>query len=102
MKFPEPIASQLKTHHRSEFFIPAPVQVGRRALVPVIEVSATLSADGKVGWVDISPLWVVSVERERESVLSITREAAELEELVEEFPDLAEKVEDARERVKKD
>ncbi len=67
-----------------------------RALIPVVEVDASILPKLPVGWIGASPKAVVVVEINSETVLPITEEPVSLAQLLEDLPDLATRIEHAR------
>ncbi len=70
-----------------------------RALIPVVEVYASVLPKLPVGWIGASPKAVVVVDRDCETALPLTDELVSLTQLLDDLPDLATRIEQAREEI---
>ena len=96
---PKSLENLLETSTISKLMLGRHLIVERRALIPVVEVYASVLPKLHVGWMVVSPKAVVVVDKDGETALPITDEPVSLTQLLTDLPDLATRIEHAREQI---
>ncbi|MFQ5919821.1 MAG: hypothetical protein ACE5I4_07240 [Thermoplasmata archaeon] len=73
--------------------------VDGRALIPVVEVCASVLPKLHAGWMAASPKAVVVVDRDSERALPLIDEPVSLTQLLDDLPDLTTRIDHAREQI---
>ncbi len=89
----------LATSTISKMMLGRDLMVEGRALIPVVEVYASVLPKLHGGWMGASPKAVVIVDRDSETALPITDEPMSLTQLLLDLPDLATRIEHARDQI---
>ncbi|MFQ5951669.1 MAG: hypothetical protein ACE5KH_06265 [Candidatus Geothermarchaeales archaeon] len=90
------LGKRLETSTLSKLMLGPDLIVEERALIPVVEVFASVLPKLHAGWMAASPKAVVVVIRDSETALPITGEPVSLTQLLRDLPDLAARIEHAR------
>ena len=96
---PKFLENVLETSTISKLILGDHYIVEERALIPVIEVYASVLLKLHFGWTVASPKAVVVVDRDSETVLPIADEPVSLTQLLTDLPDLATRIIQAREQI---
>ncbi|MFQ5911447.1 MAG: hypothetical protein ACE5IJ_12125 [Thermoplasmata archaeon] len=96
---PKSLENLLETSTISKLMFGRHLIVEGRALIPVVEVYASVLPKLHVGWTVASPKAVVVVDRDSEAALPLADEPVSLTQLLTDLPDLATRIEHAREQI---
>ncbi|MFQ5934656.1 MAG: hypothetical protein ACE5KI_08455 [Dehalococcoidia bacterium] len=96
---PRSLENFLETRTISSLMVGHHLTVEERALIPVVEVYASVLPKLHVGWMAASPKAVVVVDRDSEAALPVTDEPVSLTQLLHDLPGLPARIEHIREEM---